>query len=133
MNRLARGALLAPALALAGCATMIRDHMVHSYMGVPFDASETSPQVAALAQRSLTGDKQAQLDLGIAFEKGRGVARDPDKARALYRLAASESGGPVPVYVPGIGDSPGRVVRVGTGDPQPGLAAAKKRLENLGE
>ncbi|WP_133495217.1 hypothetical protein [Stakelama pacifica] len=113
MNRLARRALLAPALALAGCGAMIRDHLIHSYMGVPFDASQTSPEVAALARRSLTWDKQAQLDLGIAFEEGRGVESDLDKARTLYRLTASESGGPVLVHVSGIGNERGQIVQVG--------------------
>lgn len=131
MKRFAWVALLVPALYLTACGTLVRDRLVHSYMGIPFDASETSPEIAALASRSLAGDKQAQLDLGIAFEEGRGVGPDLDKAQKLYQLAASESSGPVTVYVPGVGGAAGRILRVGGENFLPGLPEAKSKLEAL--
>src|SRR5690349_18970327 len=74
-----------------------------SYMSIPLaDPAWAAPgtEVRELAQRAQAGDKQAQLDLGIAFEEGRGVPRDLGKARRLYRLAAADSGGRTWVYSP---------------------------------
>lgn len=134
MKRCAWAALLVPALCLGGCGTLIRDGLVHSYMGIPFDASKTSPEIANLARRSLTGDKQAQLDLGIAFEVGHGVEPDSDKARKLYQLAASDSGGPMVVYVPGVRGGSGLLTRVDVGeDDRGGLAEAQARLDLMGK
>lgn len=126
-------ALVAAALCLPGCGTLIRDTLVHSYMGIPFDVSETPPEIAELAQRSLAGDKQAQLDLGIAFEEGRGLAVDLDKARKLYQLAASDSGGPMVVYVPGFRGDSGLMTRVGVGADRRGLVEAQARLDLMGK
>ena len=131
MNRFAWVFLSAPALCLAACGTLVRDGLVHNYMGVPFDAPETSPEIADLARRSLAGDKQAQLDLGIAFEEGRGVELNLNKARKLYQLAASDSGEPVMVYVPGVGGVAGRVTQIGTKSDWAGLPEARARLDLL--
>ncbi len=84
-------------------------------------------QLAALAWRN---DKHAALELGIRFEEGQGVPRDLDKARALYRVAAATTGGPMFVYAPGVGNAPATVVPVS----QPydyGLPEASKRLTAL--
>lgn len=53
-------------------------------------------------------------------------------ARRLYAAAAADSGGTLQVYAPGVGRSPGRVMPVGQGPRQPGLAAAQQRLAALG-
>jgi TPR repeat protein len=55
-----------------------------SYMGIGFGPGAASPELQSLAQRA-----QARLDLGIAYEEGRGVALDRRKARSLYRLASA--------------------------------------------
>ncbi|MBB3033505.1 hypothetical protein [Alteriqipengyuania lutimaris] len=86
-------------------------------------------QVARLAS---TGNKQAQLELGVRFEEGRGVSCDPDKARALYRRAAANSGGTIWVYQPPVGNgTSGRTVPLDTGPRETGLSLAAQRLAAL--
>ena len=120
---------LLPALMLAGCAAPSR------YMGI--DIASTSADVEradlqSLASRAQSGDKQAQLELGIRFEEGRGVTRDLKKARKLYAKAATSSGGTIWVYSPPVGNgTSGRVIPVNAGPRQHGLAEAKRRLEGL--
>jgi hypothetical protein len=87
-----------------------------------------------LAARASTGDKQAQLDLGIRFEEGAGVAQDFAAAKKLYRQAASDSGGTIWIYTPPVGNgTSGRVVPVQSGTKQYGLAEAQRRLKTLEE
>jgi hypothetical protein len=87
------------------------------------------PDLARMAQG---GDKHAQLELGIRFEEGRGVERDLDKAKKLYRLAASDSGGRIWVYSPPVGNgTKGRVIPVDAWPKFAGLTAARKRLEGI--
>jgi hypothetical protein len=112
-------------LLTGGCAT-------DSYAGVPLTAGAADAELQALAMRAQAGDKQAQLELGIRYEEGRGVPADPRRAARLYRLAASDSGGTVHVYTPPVSpQSQGRVLPVQTGARQPGLEAARERLANL--
>jgi hypothetical protein len=120
-------ALLAAALLFSGCAS-------HSYMGVSLKPGGADPAVQALAARASAGDKQAQLDLGIRFEEGSGVARDLTTAKKLYGQAASDSGGTIWVYTPPVGNgTSGRVVPVQSGTKQYGLAEAQRRLKTLEE
>jgi TPR repeat protein len=116
------------ACALAACATG------SSYMGIPLDstvAPDSDAAVRNLAARAQAGDKHAQLELGIAFEEGRGVPRDLDKAEKLYRLAAADSGGTRQVYVPPAGQVRGSILTVKDGAPSPGLPEARDRLSAL--
>lgn len=113
------------ALALSACAASTH------YMGIDIASESVLRDIRSLAQRAQAGDKHAQLELGIAFELGRGVPRDLEAARSLYKLAASDSGGPIWVYVPGVNGSAGRVMQVGDAPFQVGLAAAAQRLEAL--
>ncbi|MBJ7389741.1 MAG: sel1 repeat family protein [Sphingomonadaceae bacterium] len=102
-------ALMAAALLISGCASQ-------QYMGVSLKPGGADPAVQALAARASTGDKQAQLDLGIRFEEGAGVARDLAAAKKLYRQAASDSGGTIWIYTPPVGNgTSGRVVPVQSG------------------
>lgn len=102
-----------------------------SYMGISLRPGEAPADVQALAQRARGGDKQAQLELGIAFEEGREVFRDLGKARALYRLASTDSRA-VWVYTPSPGNgAPSRVESVDVGTHQHGLQEAKSRLERI--
>jgi TPR repeat protein len=103
-----------------------------SYMGISFVPGAASPELQALAQCAQAGDKQAQLDLGIAYEEGRGVAVDLKRAEGLYRMAAADSGGITWVYVPATRrNSAGQVVPVSLGQLQTGLSAALDRLSKL--
>ena len=120
-------ALLAAALLMSGCATQ-------RYMGVSLKPGGADPEVQALAARASTGDKQAQLDLGIRFEEGSGVARDLDTAKKLYRQAASDSGGTIWVYTPPVGNgTSGRVVPMDIQPRNTGLRNARSRLVALAE
>lgn len=109
---------------LAGCAT-------NRYAGVSLIPGAADPQLQALAQRARAGDKQAQLELGIRYEEGRGVPVDLGRAAHFYRLAARDTGGPIYTYVPRVGRQAGRVVVVNAGPREPGLAEARARLERL--
>lgn len=119
--------ILAAALMTGGCAG-------DRYMGVSLKPGGADPTVQALAARAQAGDKQAQLDLGIRFEEGAGVARNLTAAKKLYRQAASDSGGTIWVYTPPVGNgTSGRVVPVKSGAKQYGLADARRRLKALEE
>jgi hypothetical protein len=126
---IARGAFAAAlsiaAGSLSACAST-------SYAGIPLTAGAADAELQDLARRAQAGDKHAQLELGIRYEEGRGVPRDLDRAERLYRLAASDSGGPQHIYTPPVGrHGQGKVVSVSRGPRQPGLAAAKLRLGRL--
>jgi hypothetical protein len=114
--------LAAAALVLSGCASQ-------QYMGVSLKPGGADPAVQALAARASTGDKQAQLDLGIRFEEGAGVARDLTAAKKLYRQAASDSGGSRLLLMPSSSGLTTSVVSMG---PKiDGNAAAQTRLQQL--
>jgi len=69
-----------------------------------FKRSYADMPLSQLASEAQRGSKQAQLELGIRFEEGRGVALDMGKARKLYAQAASDSGGTIWVYSPPVGN-----------------------------
>lgn len=103
-----------------------------SYMGIPLAVGQADPELQQFASRARAGNKHAQLELGIRFEEGRGVERDIAKARDMYRLAASDSGGTVWVYVPPTAKGlRGRVIPVTSRQKTSGLAEAKARLDAL--
>jgi hypothetical protein len=82
-----------------------------------------------LALRAEAGDKQAQLEMGIAYEEGRGLPVDAKRARKLFRMAAKDDSGTQWVYVPSPGGrAPAMVMPVKTGVPRAGLDEAKRRL-----
>jgi len=128
-RRFAAGiAAAAVLLSLQACASS------KSYMGIPLVKGQTNPELRQLAMRARTGDKQAQLELGIRFEEGRGVGRDIEKAQDMYRLAASDSGGPTWVFVPStVKGQRGKVVPVDRGPMLRGLEEARWRLKGLEE
>jgi len=117
---------LALALALAGCGAP------SSFQGISLAAGTASTEVQALARRAVAGDKWAQLQLGIRFEEGNGVAVNWDRAARLYRMAAATTGGTIMVYVPPVtpGRS-GRVMPLSSGPRMTGLPQARERLEAL--
>jgi hypothetical protein len=126
-RRLARAAFAAAALSCAaGCAPAT------SFQGISLTSKSVSPELRNLAERAAGGDKRAQLELGIRFEEGRGVAPDWRRAERLYAMAAASSGGTMMIYVPPVrpGGS-GSVMPVNTGPAVPGLAEARERLHAL--
>lgn len=100
------------------------------YMGISLRSGAAESELQALARRARAGDKQAQFELGIRYEEGRGVPIDIRRAKKLYTLAASDSGGTIWVYVPSPGNgAPSRVIPVNKGLRQTGLEEAKSRLQ----
>jgi len=119
--------LLAAALLLSACTN-------NAYMGIPLTEGVGDPTLRSLAQRASAGDKQAQLDLGIRYEEGRGVEPNVAKAKRLYHLASSESGGAMWVYSPPVGNgTKGQVIPVNRGPRLVGLVEAKVKLDALRE
>ena len=122
----------AAALLLLGVPLLASGCAASAYAGIPFAAGAADPELQWLAQRAQAGDKQAQLELGIRYEEGRGVPVDLARARRLYRLAAADSGGTMYVYSPPVGrHGRGGVIPIRSGPPQPGLVEARERLERL--
>lgn len=109
---------------LGGCA-------IKSHAGISFAVGAADPELQSLAMHAQAGDKQAQLELGIIYEEGRGVGRNINRAKALYRQAAKTSGGVTYVYSPPVGQARGQVIPVQTGVRAPGLAEAGARLARL--
>lgn len=111
---------------LSGCAAP------KSYMGVSLAPGSADPLMQDIARSARAGDKQAQLQLGIAYEEGSSVVRDTGRARKLYALAAADSGGTIWVYQPPVREGgSGRVVPVNLGPKVAGLVEAKDRLGRL--
>gem|GEM_PF-3809979 len=109
------------ALALGGCAT-------GSYAGIPLAPGEAQADIEQLARRAQSGDKQAQLELGIRYEQGQGVAADLERAKMLYETAAGSSGGTHLAYSPGSRGGPGQWIPMNSGRESPGLPEAYLRL-----
>jgi hypothetical protein len=80
-------ALIAATVCLSACATP------RSYMGLDIGPGAEDSSLTSLARRAQTGDQQAQLELGIAYEEGRGVRRNLLRAMQLYEEASRASGG----------------------------------------
>jgi hypothetical protein len=119
-------ALAAAILLLAGCGPAT------SYQGISLRGGGAAPEVQALATRAASGDKYAQLELGIRFEEGRGVPLDWERAERLYRTAAAQRGGTMMVYVPPTRrGGAGHVMPISSGPVVPGLPEARARLEAL--
>lgn len=103
-----------------------------SWMGIALDPGYGGSEINLLAARARQGDKLAQLDLGKRFEAGDGLTADEKRARQLYRLAATDSGGTIFVYSPPVGKhGKGQVIPVNLGPRVAGLAEAKDRLRAL--
>jgi len=118
-------------LALLSAAALLTSSCASSqYMGLSLIPGEAPTDLQNLAARAHAGDKQAQLDLGIRFEEGRGVPRDRRKAIRLYEQAAADSGGTTWVYSPPVGkEASGRAVPISGQPKSAGLVEAKRRLD----
>ncbi|WP_129791748.1 SEL1-like repeat protein [Sphingosinicella sp. CPCC 101087] len=103
-----------------------------SYAGILLNAGTVDPELQDLALRAHAGDKHAQLELGIRYEEGLGVPINHDRAEQLYRAAASDSGEPLYVYSPPVGQhGRGRVLPVRNESAWRGLPEAQARLAAL--
>lgn len=128
--RQCRAAVLAAAffcalISLTGCAST-------SYLGIPLAAGAADPALQDLARSARSGDKHAQLELGIRYEEGRGVAVDLTRAERLYRSAALQAGGVRIAHLPAVGRNGGSAaVPISAGRVVPGLAEAEARLAAL--
>jgi hypothetical protein len=111
---------------LSGCSTP------RNYMGIDISARAPVNSIIELARRAQAGDKQAQFELGMAYEEGQLLPRNLRRAVALYRLAAAGSSGRHWIYSPPSGAGQvGRVVAVDVGQRQSGLVAAQARLTEM--
>lgn len=96
-------------------------------LGVSREALPASLQ--PLHDRANGGDKQALLQLGVAYAEGQLVERDCEQSRRLLRRAATATGGTLWVYSPPVGNgTTGRVIPIDQGPRQPGLQSAKDLL-----
>lgn len=130
-HRFLKFALAAP-LAALGLSGLSACASSSEYMGISLKPGAAAIELQDLARRAQAGDKLAQLELGIQYEEGRGVPVDIGRAKRLYNFAASDSGGTVWIYSPPVGSGTrGRVIRVGTGPRQAGLAEARARLMRM--
>jgi len=116
--------IIAAAAALAGCA----HGRVCGAIGQPY----SSASLAQLECSASTGDRFAQLELGIRYEEGAGVARNLDRAERLYARAARTERRQRYVYSPPVGrERHGRLITLGTESGSPGLSEARDRLRAL--
>ena len=130
-SRKLRGGLAA-ALALAALAALPACASPSSYAGISLKPGAADPEIQALALRAQAGDKQAQLELGMLYEEGLRLPRDLDRARTLYKAAASDTGGTNYVYAPPVsGDGPGQLIHIPAVAGRRGLDEARLRLEAL--
>ena len=100
-----------------------------SYMGIEFApvaaAGSEQSQIQLLVRRAQSGDKQAQLELGVRFEEGRGVVRDLEKAKIVYQLAAQDTPIKQTSFIPEGGTIRAETTNAGV---RKGLPEAKERF-----
>lgn len=111
---------------LALCALLLSGCAASSYQGIPLRAGAADSELQALAARAMSGEKRAQLELGVRFEEGRGVPVDLDRARTLYLSAADNAPLATTAYVPGAGGGAGSTTTFYSASPG-GMPAALMR------
>jgi hypothetical protein len=72
------------------CAPLLAACSTRAYAGISFAPGAAEPDLQSLARQARSGDKQAQLQLGIRYEEGRGVPVDLARAERLYFQAATQ-------------------------------------------
>jgi hypothetical protein len=110
---------------LGGCAAS------SSYAGISFKPGAAEPALQELARSAQAGSKQAQLELGIRYEEGRGLQLNLFRARKLYRAAASATGGRQMLHIPSANGGAVRSIPVSAGPRVEGLIEARDRLRRL--
>jgi hypothetical protein len=120
------------ALATAAPLTLSACSAPTSYMGIGLAPGTAPEALQSLAVQARIGDKQAQLELGKAYEAGEGVAQDPKRALRLYAMAAATTGGTIWVYQPPVKKGGrGSTIPVNTGPIRQGLPEAKEHYTAL--
>jgi TPR repeat protein len=118
---------LCTAVSLSGCAN-------DPPLAPPPPLQPSDPLVEIVQLRAGRGDKNAQLELGVRYEEGRGVPRDLDRAEHWYRRAARDARRPSQVYSPAVGPhGRARILSVRGGGFSRGLPEARRRLRELRE
>ncbi len=115
----------ASSLLLAGCSQS-------EYYGINLKpvANNQPTKIQSLANRAKSGDKEAQLELGVLFETGRnGLNKDLEKAKALYEEAARDIALTQTTFT--TEDNIVKSQTTTTGKTIKGLEEAKARLESL--
>jgi TPR repeat protein len=116
--------LLCAASSICGCA-----QSSGSYAGIPLAAGAADPEIQNLARRARASDKQAQLQLGIRYEEGLGIAPNLRRARSVYLAASRTTGGRSALHLPSASGKGGvATIPVSTGPRVEGLAEARHRL-----
>ena len=126
--------LLLSAALVAGCMTRTPCPAIGAATDTSIgntDFALTDASTDALQCHAARGDKAAQLELGIRYDEGRGVAADPARAASLYAAAAAFTSGLMFIYTPPVGASPGRTLPYRTGPDQNSLPEAMYRLALL--
>ena len=80
--------VVSPLLALGGCASSSPDQVQETITLV--EAETKCPQSLDICEEAKQGDAEAQYNLGWAYKKGEGVAKDPREAVRWYRMAAEQ-------------------------------------------
>lgn len=102
-----------------------------SYLGISLRTGAADPQLQWLAYRAMRGNPRAELELGIAFEEGRGVPRDFAKAARLYSSAGHVPSSAAYTYVPIVVSKRGQVQPSAQDQNGRGLSEAIERLHRL--
>jgi TPR repeat protein len=116
---------LLASLALGACAAP------SSYMGISLEPGAAASDLQDLARRAQAGDKQAQLDLGITYEEGRGVGVDLKRAERLFRIAARPSHQRLIAVLPMANGAGPSVLAVPSSETVYGLEQAGVRLARI--
>ncbi len=66
----------------------------------PLVREQADPPIRELVRRASKGNRSARLELGVRLQEGRGVARDAEKACALFETAAKAESREVWLYTP---------------------------------
>jgi hypothetical protein len=118
-------ALLTLTICASSCAAPRR------YAGIDLRPNAAPIELQVLARSAQGGDKQAALELGIAYEEGNVVAANLRQARKLYAQAAASSGGKLWVWSPTVGTIRGQIIPIELGPASLGLNEAKLRLARM--
>ncbi len=120
-----------PWVVAAGFALSILGGCTRGAQGVEALITTPNPVLRELARAARTGDKQAQLQLGILLEESSGPRQDWPTALYLYREASRSRGGTLWIYTPNVGSKGGQVMPYDTGPAEPGLPEAQRRYRAL--